>query len=106
MKNQFFLSSPDELFHGYFCGLRGLEIVMTREQAESASHQGSCDADVAFLVKVPAIATQLDAFSPDEIRDALREYGAWDADELADEEQNRHRVVWSAANYIKENLLK
>jgi len=94
----------DEILHGCFCGTRGLEISMAREQAESASHQGSCDADVAILVKNPAIAAQLDAFAPDEIRAALKEYGAWDAEELADDEQNRHRAVWSAANDIKENL--
>lgn len=32
----------------------------------------------------------------------LGEYGAWDADELADDVQNRHRIVWLAAWNIAE----
>jgi hypothetical protein len=36
------------------------------------------------------------------IREELAEYGTWDEAELADEEQNRHRIVWLAAHNIAE----
>lgn len=80
------------------------ELRMTRAQAESASHQGRCDDDVAALVKHPRIRSQLDKIAPDLIRAELKECGAWDATELADDEQNRHRIVWLAAGNILDGL--
>lgn len=93
----------NELLYGCFDGLRGLEIAMTLEQALSCSHAGQCDDDVAALVRHPAIATQLDAIGADAIRAALSESGGWEDNELADDEQNRHRAVWLAACDIREN---
>lgn len=95
------------LVSGCFCGLRGLEIEMTVEQAASASHQGKCDEDVAVLLKEPAIAAQLDAISPEAIRAALREYGVFDDGSpdrgTSDDEANRARAVWLAACDAREN---
>lgn len=88
---------------GCFCGTRGLEIEMTVEQALDASHRGQCDDDVAALLRHPEIAAQFDAMSPDEIRAALKEYGAWDDEQLADDHENRLRALWSAACDIREN---
>ncbi len=78
-------------------------VEMTMKQAESASHQGQCDEDVAALVAVTAIRRQLDKIGPDAIRAELEECGAWDAEELADEAQNRQRLVWIAAVNIVED---
>lgn len=78
------------------------EIEMTLEQALSASHTGECSEDVAALVACPAIASQLDKIGPDKIRDELGEYGAWDEEELAFDDSNRHRIVWLAAGNIRE----
>jgi hypothetical protein len=81
------------------------ELCMTRAQAESASHPGPCDDDVRFLVEsIPNIRRQLDRIGADKLRAELREYGAWDETELADDEQNRHRIVWLAAGNISEEL--
>lgn len=73
---------------------------MTLQEARGASHQGRCDDDVADLVRQPKIRRQLDKIGPDKIRAELREYGAWDADELADDSANRARIVWIAAGNI------
>jgi hypothetical protein len=35
--------------------------------------------------------------TPDTIRKELAEYGSWDEEELADDDQNWHRLVWLAA---------
>lgn len=93
----------EKLRYGCFCGLRGLEIAMTLEQALSCSHSGRCDDDVDALLRDPAIAAQLDAFGPEAIRAAVREYGAWSAEELTDDDANRARALWSAACDIREN---
>lgn len=80
------------------------EIRMTRAQALGASHQGRCDEDVAALLAVPAIARQLDLIRPELIRRELREYGAWDETELADDAMNRERIVWLAAGNIHDEI--
>ena len=77
-------------------------IKMTLEQAESCTHFGPCDEDVAALSKVPKIKKQLDRLPPGDLAATLKEYGAWDKDELSDHEQNLQRILWIAAGNIKE----
>lgn len=74
-----------------------LELVMTLEDALSASHQGQCDDDVRTLSERPDIRAQLSKFDPAAVRKDLEEYGAWDEDELADHEQNLQRLLWLAS---------
>lgn len=82
------------------------ELKMTLAEAQGASRQGQCDDDVAALVREPKIRRQLDKIDPAKIAAELEEYGAWDAEELADAEQNRHRIVWLAAgNIVEERAL-
>lgn len=86
-------------WHG---GISGLCIEMTLEEAESVSHPGPCDDDVLALSKVPHIAEQLDRLDPESIRAYLWEFGAWDDEELADDAENRLRLLWSVAGDIQE----
>jgi hypothetical protein len=79
-----------------------IELQMTLEQAESGSHQGQCDEDVRALSLVPEIKTQLDAIDKDVLAAELKEFGAWDAEELADHAQNIQRILWIACGDIKE----
>src|SRR4029077_12825206 len=79
-----------------------IELQMTMDQAESASHQGECDDDTRELSKVPAIAEQLTKIDPVVLAAELKEYGAWDAEELADHDQNVQRILWLAAGDIAE----
>lgn len=87
-----------------FASFNRFEIKMTRAQAESATHPGPCDSDVAHLVNLPAIRRQLDKIAPDAIAAELAEYGAWDDVELADHDQNRQRIIWIAAGNIVDEL--
>lgn len=82
----------------------GFIIHMTEEQALSASHPGACDSEVEELVNNPKISKELDQIDPIEIEATLREYGAWDYDELQDREANRRRIIWIAAGDIREEL--
>lgn len=47
---------------------------------------------------------QFDGIDPDLIREELREYGAWDEEELTDQEANMHRIFWLAACSAREAL--
>lgn len=82
-----------------------IDLEMTLEQAQGAAHQGQCDEDVLVLSRVPEIASQLAAIDPALLSYELREYGAWDEDERKDHEQNLQRLLWLAANDIKEGNL-
>ena len=65
-----------------------LNIVLTQAQIDSVCHSGANDAAVAELEK-PIL-------NPAHVHDALREYGAWDSAELADDAENLARVLWVA----------
>ncbi len=79
-----------------------IEIEMSCDEARSASHQGRCDDDVLALSEMPAIAAQLAALDPADVRRELDGYGCWDDQELADHQQNLQRVLWLAAGDVAE----
>lgn len=87
-----------------FASFNRFTIEMTRQQAASASHHGSCDASVAALLKNRRIAHQLLSIEPDRIRAELSEYGCWDSEELDNHQDNLARIVWIAAGNIVDEL--
>jgi hypothetical protein len=75
------------------------ELQMPVDAVEACSHSGPCDADVAYWesrIERPASIT------PEKLAAELKEYGAWDDEELADDAVNWNRIVWLAAGNIKE----
>ena len=86
----------------YVSGSGRIEIEMSFEQAESASHSGSCDDDVLALSNVPAIKKQLENIDIEVLKNELSEFGAWDDKDLMDYEQNIQRILWIAAGDISD----
>lgn len=80
-----------------------IEFQMTMGQAESMSHSGQCDSDVAAGQECPSLAKQLATIDPAILRAELKDYGAWTDEELTDHETNLNRILWLAANDIQEN---
>lgn len=72
----------------WFDGSGRIEIELTQAQINSVCCSGANDAAVAAEIK-PAIDAEL-------LRNALKEYGAWDENELADHSANLDRVFWIA----------
>jgi len=70
------------------------------------SHSGDCGPDVEAWA--PLIRKQIDADNftrkptPKNIRAELAEYGAWDNEELADDDANFNRIIWIAAGNIQD----
>ena len=60
---------------------------------------GSKDAHADRFVDAPEVEWLADA---DTIRKALKSYGAWDAEELADDEANRRRILWAVCSDLME----
>ncbi len=78
------------------------EMHMPLEAVEDCSHSGECDDDVSYWA--PLIRNLNPDIKAEDICAELKEYGAWDAKELADSHENWLRIVWCAACNIKEEL--
>lgn len=80
----------------------GLPLEIWPGHVESCSGPGPQDENIRYLRRMPYIANQLDAMDQDEVRRSLREYGAWDAGELADHGANLDRILWIACCDLRE----
>ena len=82
-----------------------VELGFSAEDADSILQPGPADETVAYIAGLPYMKAQLDALDPEKIRKELREYGAWDDEELKDDIENRLRLVWTlGCNAAEENL--
>jgi hypothetical protein len=70
------------------------------------SQPGPADDTVAYYVQQPYYTRQFAQMRPEDVRDELAEYGAWDAEDLADDEENLHRLLWCAAGTVREQLIE
>lgn len=90
----------------YWTSFNRFELRLPGEAVTDCSHSGACDLDVAHWAPIVAEQVEQDNFprrpTPDAIRAELREYGAWDANELADDNANWQRLVWIAACNVAE----
>lgn len=79
------------------------ELNITLNEALTGAHSGQCDNDIAYLRTVPRIRRQLAKINPELLRKELKEYGAWDDEELADHDANLSRILWIACGDIVES---
>lgn len=79
-------------------------IEMTKEEAYSVSHQGACDNEVEILLQNKKIKRQLDKIDTIDLINELKEYGAWENEELEDRQANEARIVWLAGGNIVEDF--
>lgn len=71
------------------------------EAVTDCSHQGPCDEDVAYWerrIERPAEVTE------SALAAELKECGAWDTEDLADDGANWRRLIWIAAGNIKDEM--
>jgi hypothetical protein len=78
-------------------------IAMTTAQAQACSHAGACDADIAALIKLKRVSRPTNC-TPSALVAELKEYGAWDENELKNDSDNWVRILWLAAGNITEEL--
>jgi len=88
----------------YTSGSGRIELQLTKSQAQTGSHQGQCDNDIAYLRTLPAIKKQLDKLDAETLRNELDEYGAWDDEQLANHDENLTRILWIACGDILEEI--
>ena len=98
------MSRSEKHWTGFDGDAGSYEFWLTADDARGASHPGACDDDVAALLREPYVAAQLEGIGAAGIRDALKPVGAWEDDELSDDDANRARFVWIAAGQIADEL--
>ena len=86
----------------YWISNNGIELNITKKQAASCSHSGSCDRDVLILAGIPDVRRQLDRIKANRLVSFLSGYGVWDFEELASHEENRQRLLRLACCDINE----
>lgn len=79
-----------------------VELQLTKTHAAIGGHPGPCDADIAYLRRLPAIRRTLNRLEPEQVRKELKDYGAWDETELSDHDENLNRMLWIACGDITE----
>lgn len=91
----------------YWSSFNRFEMRLPGQCVIDCSHSGQCDADVDYWAPLIAKQCDVDNFpnrpTPNKIRAELEEYGAWDAEELQDDEQNWHRLIWIAAGNLMDD---
>ncbi len=97
--------NPDSL---YWASFNRFEMRLPGQAVLDCAHSGDCEEDCKHWA--PKIKQQVedDNFklrpTDENIKLELKEYGAWSPEELEDEEMNWVRLVWIAANNIKEGV--
>ena len=86
----------------YTSGDGRIELEIEYADADEGYHPGQCEHDVMALSKKPYIAEQLAKIDPMVLRNELKQYGAWDEEELSDHEENIQRILWLACGDIVE----
>ncbi len=88
-----------------YASFNRFELKITKAQAMmQGSHPGPCDYDIEELLQVPAIRRQLNKIPAELIALELKDYGAWDEQELSNHEENKARILWIACGDIAEEM--
>lgn len=75
---------------------------LPQECIDECSAPGPADETVAAWRKDERVAAVLARLDPRQVRSHLKGYGAWDEEELADDDQNLTRVLWLACGDFRE----
>jgi hypothetical protein len=83
-----------------YASFNRFEFAMPDEAIRDCHHQGSCDGEVERWQGSGKI--NLSHISDDDLAAELKEYGAWDSEELKDRTANEQRIIWIAAGNIQD----
>ena len=79
------------------------ELEMTKRQAKSVSHLGSCDNDVEILLQDKKIKRQLKKIPDDKLRTELKEMGI-DLENIQTRHDLEMYIVWIAGGNIMDDV--
>jgi hypothetical protein len=79
-------------------------LTLNRECVADCSAVGDVKESVLYWLGKPRIGNQINRIPAATIAAHLKEFGAWDAEELADEAENKRRLLWTAACSAQEAI--
>ena len=86
----------------YFNYIGSIELPL--DVIEQCHHTGDCDEDVNYCMKLPEVKAELEGIDPENLRRELKEYGAWDSEQLSNHNDNLARILWIAAGNIQDEM--
>jgi len=81
----------------------GNDLDITKNQAEIGYHQGECENDILELMEIPSIKRQLKKLDKQQLKKELKQYGAWDKQQLENHQENLKRWLWISCGDIIDN---
>jgi hypothetical protein len=81
-----------------------IELNIPKGLASLGYHSGACDSDIEMLMNIDSIWHQLSGIAPQVLSDELKEFGAWDSEELANHEDNLARILWIACGDLVDEM--
>jgi hypothetical protein len=84
----------------YFNYIGSIELPI--EIIEMCPLQGSADNAIAHMRTLPEVIKELEGIEPEKLKKELKEYGAWDDNELSNHDNNLDRILWLACSDIQE----
>ena len=79
------------------------ELLIPEQAVKDCYHQGDCEDDCKFWVDKVIALNNID---PNLIKEELKEYGAWEDEELNDDRQNWIRILWLGAGNIQDDIFE
>lgn len=83
-----------------------LTLHMRLDDADILASPGNHTNDAKEIVKKPYIQAQFRNLDPNAIRLHLKNFGAWDSEQLKDDYENQLRLVWTAGCDIIERKVE
>ena len=74
----------------------GNDLKITRNDANFCSQSGDMEQNCKQVMKKPYIKKQLEKLEPEKLAKELKEFGAWDSEQLENHEENILRWFWSS----------
>jgi hypothetical protein len=82
----------------------GNDLRLKPQDIENCSGSGDVTQAVKEVSQMPYVKKQTAKFEPTQLRKELKEYGAWDEDELNNHQENIQRWIWLSACDISERM--
>ena len=82
----------------------GNDIAITRADAINCSRSGDNSSAILDLLKKPYIKKQVETLNPEQLAKELKDYGAWDSEELKNHNENIIRWLWISCGDIVDRL--
>ncbi len=82
----------------------GNDIAITKQDAINCSGSGDNSPAILDLLKKPYIKKQVATLDAIQLAKELKEYGAWDSEELKNHNENIIRWLWISCGDIIDNL--